>query len=98
MALTTIYLDTLENIPIEVLSEQEEDKTTEANHYINLLFEKTKLAKLKDDMVSEIKIEIKTVINAKLDKIKLTRHQDDSNTEHELKKTTRLIEAGFFGK
>ena len=39
MALTTIYLDTLENIPIEVLSEQEEDKTTEANHYINLLFE-----------------------------------------------------------
>ena len=80
MTLTTTYLDTLENIPIEVLSEHEEDKTTKANHYINLLFEKTKLAKLKDDMVSEIKIEIKTVINVKLDKIKLTKHQDDSNT------------------
>ena len=36
-----------------------------------MLFEKTKLAKLKDDIVSEIKTEIKAVINAKFE---LSKH------------------------
>ena len=46
--------DTSKNIPIEAESGHEE-----TNYYTNLLFEKTKLAKLKDDIVSEIKTEIK---------------------------------------
>ena len=41
-------------------SGHEKDTITEANYYTNLLFEKTKLAKLKDYIVSEIKTEIKT--------------------------------------
>ena len=67
--------DTSENIPIEVESGHEKDRITD-DYYTNLLFEKTKIAKLKDDIVSEIKTEIKTVINAKFDKIELTKHQD----------------------
>ena len=84
----THYLleDTSENIPIEVESGHKNDKITEANYYTNLLFEKTKLAKLKDDIVSEIKTEIKTVINEKFDKIELRKHQDENNKEHALKK------------
>ena len=50
-----------------------------------MIFEKTKLAKLKDDIVSESKTEIKTVINAKFDKIELTKHHE-SNEENLLKK------------
>ena len=38
------------------------------------------------------------MINEKFDKIELMKHQDESNNEHTLKKTTRLIEAGLFGK
>ena len=58
----THYLleDTSENIPIEPESGHEEDRITEANKYINLLFVKTKLAELKDNIVPEIKTEIKT--------------------------------------
>ena len=58
----THYLleDTSENIPIEPESGHEEDRITEANNYINLLFVKTKLAEFKDNIVSEIKTEIKT--------------------------------------
>ena len=51
-----------------------------------MIFEKTKLAKLKDDIVSESKTEIKTVINAKFDKIELMKHQDESNMVHTLEK------------
>ena len=92
-----LFEDTSENIPIEVESAQEKGRITD-DYYTNLLFEKTKLAKLKDDIVSEIKTEIKTVINEKFDKIELTKHQDESNKEHTLKKIIRLIEVGFFGK
>ena len=58
----THYLleDTSENISIEPESGHEEDRIREANKYINLLFVKTKLAELKDNIVSEIKTEIKT--------------------------------------
>ena len=45
----------------------------------------SKLTKLMDDTVSETKTEIKTVINAKLDKIELTKHQDEHNEEETLK-------------
>ena len=74
----THYLleDTSANIPIEVEPGCEKDRITEPKYYINQLFEKTKLAKLKDDIVSEIKTEIKTVINAKFGKMELTKHQD----------------------
>ena len=89
--------DTSENIPIEIESGHEKDRTTDG-YYTNLLFEKNKLARLKDDIVSEIKTEMKTAINEKFDKIELMKHQDESNKEHTLKKTTRLIDAGFFGK
>ena len=51
---------TSENISIEPESRHEEDRITEANKYINLLFVKTKLAELKDNIVPEIKTEIKT--------------------------------------
>ena len=93
----THYLleDKSENNPLEVKSGHEEDRITEVNHYINLLFEKTKLAKLKDDIVSEIKTEIKTVINAKFDKTELTKHQDESNEEHALKKQLDLLTQDF---
>ena len=79
----THYLleDTSENIPIEVEFGHEE-----ANYYTNLLFEKTKLAKLKDDIVSEIKTEIKTVINAKF---------DGSNKKHPLKKQLDSLRQDF---
>ena len=70
-----------ENIPIVVESGHEKDRITEVNYYTNLLFDKTKLAKLKDDIVSEIKTGIKTVTNATFDKIELTKH-DESNKEH----------------
>ena len=95
----THYLleDTSENIPTEVESGSEKDWITEANYYTNLLFEKSKLAKLKDDIVSEIKTEIKTVINAKFDKIELTKHHE-SNEKNIFKKIARLIEAEFFGR
>ena len=86
--------DTWENIPIEVESGHEQDRTTD-NCYTNLLFEKTKFARLKYDVVSKIKTEIKTVINEKFDKIELMKHQHESN---KIEKTTRLIEARFFGK
>ena len=77
----THYLlkDGLENILIEFDSEYQEDRITEANHFVNLLFDKTKLAKLKEDIVSEIKTQVKTVINTKFDKIELRKHQDESN-------------------
>ena len=70
--------DTSENIPIEVEFGHEKDRITD-DYYTNLLFEKTKLAKLKDDIVSEIKTQVKTVINTKFDKIELRKHQDESN-------------------
>ena len=35
--------DTLENIPIKVESGHEEDRITEANHHINMVFEKPNL-------------------------------------------------------
>ena len=50
------------------------------------------LAKLKDDIVSEIKTKVKTAINAKLDKIELTKHQGKSEGAY-IEKT-----AAFFGK
>ena len=87
--------DTSENIPIEVESRHEKDRITEAHYHINLLFEKTKLAKLKNGIVSEIKTEIKTVINAKFDKIELTKHQYESNEEHVLKKQLDLLRQDF---
>ena len=96
----TLYLleDTSENIPIEFESGHKEVRITEVNHYINLLFEKTKLAKLKDDIVSESKTEIKTVIDAKFDKVELTKHQDGSNKDHVLKKQLNLLRQDCFGK
>ena len=86
--------DTSENIPIEVESGHEKDRTTD-DYYTNLLFEKTKLARLKDDIVSEIKTEIKTVINEKFDKIELMKHQDESNKEHTLKKQLDSLRQDF---
>ena len=86
--------DTLENIPIEVESGHEKDKTTD-DYYTNLLFDKTKLARLKDDIVSEIKTEIKTAINEKFDKIELMKHQDESNKEHTLKKQLDSLRQDF---
>ena len=86
--------DTSENIPIEVESGHEKDRITD-DYYTNLLFEKTKLAKLKDDIVSEIKTEIKTVINEKFDKIEFTKHQDESNKEHTLKKQLDELRQDF---
>ena len=71
--------------PIELESGHEKDRTTN-DYYTNLLFGKTKLARLKDDIVSEIKTEIKTLINEKFDKIELMKDQDESNKEHTLKK------------
>ena len=62
--------DTSENIPVEVESGHEKVRITD-DYYTNLLFKKTKYAKLKADIVSEIKTEIKTVINAKLIKLNL---------------------------
>ena len=56
---------------------------------------KTKLARLKDDIVSEIKTEIKTVINEKFDKIELMKHQDESNKEHTLKKQLDSLRQEF---
>ena len=41
--------DTSENIPIEVESGHEKDRTTD-NYYTKLLFEKIQLARLKDDI------------------------------------------------
>ena len=86
--------DTSENIPIEVESGHEKDRTTD-DYYTNLLFEKNKLARLKDDIVSEIKTEIKTVINEKFDKIELMKHQDESNKEHTLKKQLDSLRQNF---
>ena len=86
--------DTSENIPIEVESGHEKDKTTD-DYYTNLLFDKTKLARLKDDIVSEIKTEIKTVINEKFDKIELMKHQDESSKEHTLKKQLDSLRQDF---
>ena len=80
-----LHEDKSENIPTEVESGHEKDRTTD-DYHTNLLFEKTKLTRLKDDIVSEIKTEIKTMINAKFDKIELMKHQDESNKEHTLKK------------
>ena len=70
------------------------DRITD-DYYTNLLFEETKLAKLKDDIVSEIKTEKKPVINAKLDKIELMKHQDESNKEQTLKKQLDLLRQDF---
>ena len=87
--------DTSENIPIEVESGHEKDKTTD-DYYTNLLFDKTKLARLKDDIVSEIKTEIKTAINEKFDKIELMKHQNESNKEHALKKQLHALRQDFW--
>ena len=96
MTLPIIYLkDTSYNIPIEVEFGHEENRITEANHYINLFFEKTKLAKLKGDIVSEIKTKVKTVIIEKFDKIELTKHQNETNKEHALKKQLDLLRQDF---
>ena len=86
--------DTSENIPIEIESGHEKDRTTDG-YYTNLLFEKNKLARLKDDIVSEIKTEIKTAINEKFDKIELMKHQDESNKEHTLKKQLDSLRQDF---
>ena len=84
LTLPTIYLK---------VTGHEKDRNTEANYYTNLHFEKTKFAKV--DIVSEIKIEIKAVINSKFDKIKLTQHQDASNKEHVLKKQLHSLRQDF---
>ena len=89
-----LFEDTSENIPIEVGPGHEKDRTKD-DYYTNLLFEKTKLAGLKDDIVSEIKTEIKTVINEKFDKIELMKHQDESNKEHTLKKQLDSLRQDF---
>ena len=89
-----LFEETSENIPIEVGSGHEKDRTKD-DYYTNLLFEKTKLAGLKDDIVSEIKTEIKTVINEKLDKIELMKHQDESNKEHTMKKQLDSLRQDF---
>ena len=47
--------DTSENICIEVESGHQKDRITD-DYYTNLLFEKSKLTKLKDEIVSEIKL------------------------------------------
>ena len=86
--------DISENIPIEVKSGHEKGRITD-DYYTNLPFEKTKLAMLKDDIVSEIKTEIKTVINEKFDKIELMKHQDESNKEHTLKKQLDSLRQDF---
>ena len=88
--------DTSENIPKEVESGHEKDRTTD-DYYTNLLFEKNKLARLKDDIVSEIKTEIKTAINEKFDKIELMKHQDESNKEQALKKQLDSQRQDFLG-
>ena len=82
--------DTSGNFPIEVESGYEKDRTTD-DYYTNLLFEKNKLARLKDD----IKTEIKTAINEKFDKIELMKHQDESNKEHTLKKQLDSLRQDF---
>ena len=51
-----------------------------------IIIEKTKLARLKDGIVSEIKTEAKTVINEKFDKIEFMKHQDKNSKKHTLKK------------
>ena len=86
--------DTSENIPIEVDSGHEEDRTTDY-YYTNLIFEKNKLARLKDDIVSEIKTEIKTAINEKFDQVELLRYQDESNKEHTLNKQLDSLRQDF---
>ena len=86
--------DTSDNIPIEVESGLEKDRTTD-DYYTNVLFEKNKLARLKDDIVSEIKTEIKTLINEKFDKIELMKDQDESNKEHTLKKQLDSLRQDF---
>ena len=86
--------DTSDNIPIEVESGLEKDTTTD-DYYTNVLFEKNKLARLKDDIVSEIKTEIKTLINEKFDKIELMKDQDESNKEHTLKKQLDSLRQDF---
>ena len=86
--------DTSENIPIEVESGHEKDRITD-DYYTNLLFEKNKLAKLKDDIVSEIKTERKTVINAKFEKIELAKHQHENNKEQTLKKLLDSLRQDF---
>ena len=54
--LTYVLLeDTSDNIHIEVESGLEKGRTTN-DYYTNLLFEKNKLARLKDDIVSELKL------------------------------------------
>ena len=55
----------------------------------------SKLTKLMGDTVSETKAEIKTVINAKLDKIELRKHQDEHNEEQTLKKQLDLLRQEF---
>ena len=84
--------DPSENIPIE--SGCKKDRTTD-DYSKNLLFEKNKLARLKDDIVSEIRTEIKTFINEKFDKIELMKDQDESNKEHTLKKQLELLRKDF---
>ena len=83
--------DTSKIISTEVEPGHKKDRITD-DCYTNLLFKETKLAKLKDDIVSEIKTKIKTAINAKLDKIELTKHQGKSKGAY-IEKT-----AAFFGK
>ena len=95
ITLPTFYLTIHRRIsPTEVESRHEKDRITD-DYYTNLLFEKTKLAKLKDDIVLEIKTKIKTVINEKLDNIELTKHQDESNKEHTLKKQLDSLRQDF---
>ena len=60
-----------ENIPVEVESGHKKGRIIEANYYINQVFEKTKLAKLNDDIVSVIKTQIRTVIMPNLIKLNL---------------------------
>ena len=50
--------DTSENISVEVESGHQKDRITDG-YYTNLLFEKNKLTKLKDEIVSEIKLKQK---------------------------------------
>ena len=76
--------DTSENVPTEVESGHEIGRTTD-DYYTNLPFEKTKLTRIKDDIISQIKTEIKTLINERFDKTELMKDQDESNKEHTLK-------------
>ena len=77
MTLPTIYLKIHRRISLLRLSLDTKKIELQKLIIIQTCFsKKAKLAKLKDNIVSEIKTEIKNVINVKFNKIELTRHQE----------------------